>query len=152
MKQIIIITLLFTQIGYSQSLTDLIKQYEKECSQIVNDTIEQDGTVDYSLIPVYDQNKNIVHYALGKPDTTWSKPDCNTYKYGYNYVYYGVDTVSSYFGNSIIINTTNYPIYKSEKQEKTKVKITRQYVCQVKERKVEPFSDHFWNWVKKQNK
>lgn len=146
MKNIIFLLLISTS-SFCQSLQDLVLLYEKECSQIVNDTIEQVGTINYALVPVVGQDGNILHYALGSPDTTWQEPSCPVFKFPKKSNFY---SIGSGWNNSITLTTTtdSYPIYSTEKQDKTRVKITRKYVCQVKLREIEPFGENFWEWVK----
>ena len=153
----IIICLIFIAVQplSAQSFSELIKKYEKECSKLVPDTIDQEGTVTYDLVPVLDAKGKILHYALGKPDTVWNAPNCLEYKNSAN-VSYGLRWNSNGYWSDGITNLslTTYatagPIQGSEHTEKTRVKVTRQYICEVKQREVEPFSEHFWNWIKKQ--
>lgn len=142
MKNIIFLLLISTS-SFCQSLQDLIMLYEKECSQIVNDTIEQLGTINYDLVPVVGQDGAILHYALGSPDTIWQEPICPFFKFPKNSNWVNISSVSK---NRFALGY--HPAYSSEKQDEKTVAITRKYVCQVKLREVEPFGDHFWKWVK----
>lgn len=142
MKNIIIFSIsisisITTSAISAQSLPELIKQYEKECSAIVPDTIEQTGKITYDLVPVKNANGVILHYALGTPDTVWNAPNCPEYK--------------EYHSGFIFYNSLNNA-RASEKANKTEVSITRKYICEVKLREVEPFSEDFWNWLRKQTK
>lgn len=141
----LLIILLFPLVGYGQSFPELIAQYEKDCSQIVNDTIEQTGTISYEIIPVYDQVGKLAHYAYGKADTVWDEPECGVFKF-LNYSTWLKGVVL--WNQGITLTDNSYPIYSTERQATTKVRITRKYVCQVKQREVEPFSEHFWEWLK----
>ena len=153
MKNVILfLALTATQCAVAQSLPDLIRKYEKECSQIVPDTIKQYGNVTYDLVPVKDAKGEILHYALGTPDTVWQEPSCPEYKDGYTLLIRSgsiryIPDSTTLFGSSPSLNG---PISGSEKPQKTVVPITRSYICQVKLREVEPFSEHFWDWLKKQ--
>ena len=136
----------FTLTG--QSFPELIALYEKECAQLVNDTITQYGTISYDIVPVIDKGK-IVHYALGKADTVWQEPTCKEFKYPER------PTASLISGGGWISLTgtnslayTSGPITGTEKSKKTEVEISRKYVCKIKLREVEPFSEHFWKWIK----
>jgi hypothetical protein len=154
MKLFTFLLALWPSIIFSQSFPQLVALYEKECAELVNDTIDQHGEIRYELVPVIDQGK-ILHYALGKPDTIWETPDCPKFKVA---AHNGLSFVGArsgiYFGDNISYSTTlgftpaSYPITNTQKAEKTVVKISRKYVCQVKRREVEPFSDHFWDWLK----
>lgn len=157
-KLIILFTVLLPVIALSQkSFQELVNEYEKECSEIVSDTILQSGYIEYELVPVIDVNGKISHYALGNPDTTWVKCDCPEYKDGNDRVYItgsGAYGISSSWSTDLINDhlTLEYDshIPGTTKQEKQRVNITRDYVCEVKKRRVKPFSNHFWNWIKKQ--
>lgn len=133
-----------------QSLPDLILAYEKECEKLVKDTIEQNGVVSYELIPVK-AGEVISHYVYGNADTVWNEPNCPEYKYsefGYTALSNGITL--GYGSNTAFIGGN--PILSSTKQQKQLVRITRQYVCEVKLREPEPFSEDFWNWLKKRAK
>ena len=142
----IIFFLLFSTASFCQSFQDLVLLYEKECNQIVNDTIEQMGVVKYELVPVI-QDGNTVHYVLGNPDTVWQEPYCPEFKFPKN-SNWGSISLGHHQSFTLNTSTDSYPIYFSEKQDKTRVVITRKYVCQVKLREIEPFGDDFWDWLK----
>jgi len=136
----------------------IIEAYEKDCSEIVFDTIEQNGYIEYELIPVVTESGTVSHYALGNPDTTWNKVDCPEYKEGDNQELVWSSITSGYYIGSDMEDLSSAsltlehlgPVDRSTKQEKQRISITRQYVCEVKKRQVLPFSHHFWNWIKKQ--
>jgi hypothetical protein len=142
MKLFAFLLALWPSFIFSQSFPQLVALYEKECAELVNDTINQYGEIRYELVPVIDQSGKILHYALGKPDTIWETPDCPKFKVAVNNgisfgrgIYFG-DNIS--YSSTMLINSADYPIANTQKAEKTVVKITRKYVCQVKRREVEP--------------
>lgn len=131
-------------------LATLINGYEAHCNEMVADTITQTGTINYKTIPVKDKNGNILHYALGQADTIWHQPDCPEYKdNGLLWDYYSPPNRFSFSSDISLIEGTNVgAITGTTKQHKTTVKIEREYICGVKRRRVEPFSDRFWDWIK----
>ena len=152
MKKLPFILLLLPCLCAGQSFPELIALYEKECAEIVNDTVTQYGTVSYEIVSVLDNAGKIIHYALGKADTVWQKADCPDFKFPDRRGF----TISSnglyWSGSAGVTLTSSGPITGTTKQEKTTVEIERKYVCEVKLREVQPFSEDFWNWIKKQNK
>ena len=149
MKSVTFLLIFLPCCCFAQSFPELIALYEKECSQITNDTVDQSGTVSYEVVPVIDPNGKILHYALGKADTVWQEPECPTFKYPKPSDYLSISSDGYWGASRLSLTGSNYPIYSSEKLDKTRVEITRKYVCQVKMREVEPFSEHFWQWLKK---
>lgn len=145
MKKAILILFLVPQLIMAQSFQELIKAYEIECSETVKDTIKQNGTVTYKHLPVRNESGDIVHFVLGKPDTTWAKPKCHAYK-RYASHNWQIGTLSA--NPSLTFTTNDGYILGTVKEEPYKSHITRKYVCNVKKREVKPFSNHFWNWIK----
>ena len=154
MKNVILLLLLaYCPILKGQTFVDLVKEYEEYCQELVFDTITQDGYIEYKLIPVKKKRKTI-HYVYGDADTTWLKPDCPEYKISWtsrlltgNYII----SLSNYNLSNLVYDSTkvrSHPIISTEKVKHTTIDISRQYVCKCKRRQVEPFSEHFWNWIK----
>lgn len=139
-------TLLFlviATVANCQSLPDLIREYEKHCNQIVKDTIEQHGTVTYKHIPVKDSNGEVLHYAIHPTDTVWQKVRCPEYK---NFGNRGLVLYGGSSDNFIL--STNVGTYGPASEVPKKIEVKRDYICSCKLREVEPFSEHFWNWIK----
>lgn len=139
MKYIItILLLIITTLTHSQDFKTLIQEYEDYCNQEVQDTVTQTG---YSYTKVLDNGEVVVE------KTVWDKADCPTYKYNesyFNFTTVAIDYSSHdlYWGNGI----------KTEKKESVnRFKVTREYICNCKLRKIIPFSEHFWNWIKNYN-
>lgn len=144
MKKTILILMLVPQLCLSQSFNELITQYEKECNEIIKDTISQQGIVNYEYIPEKNSKGIIDRYVIQIKDTTWEKPDCPKYKFN---EYSGL-TFSS--GTSISLKSSElqsiyYPVYI---QETMKIYVSRDYICECKKREIVPFSENFWNWIK----
>lgn len=111
----------------AQSFQELVLEYEKDCAEIVLDTINQTGYV-------FPSSEN-------GPDTVWNKCDCPTYK---------VD--ETYYGFQIVSDSSMGFYYSPPINEKKKPyrEVERIKICRVQKRKVKPFSDHFWSWIKSQ--
>ena len=140
MKKAILILMLLPIFSYGQDFKKLIKEYEKYCAEKVTDTILQHGTITETLKDVGNG-----YYQI-KLDTTWTKPSCPEFKtpknYNLGYVLYDDNMIT-------LTGTTAFGgIYGTEEAEKKTRSVTRQYICECKRREVEPFSDHFWNWIK----
>lgn len=139
MKNFLLLFLLLPLPGAAQKFADLIREYEKYCAEMVQDTIEQDGTITYELVPVMN-NERIEYYHYGKADTTWSKLECPEFK----------DSDVRLHGT--ILRWADRVIQLPSPEFKPQKNITRKHVCLVKRREVAPFSEDFWEWVKKRNK
>lgn len=140
MKYIIIFFLL-PQFLMAQDFAKLVKEYQAECDEIVLDTIKVRGTIKYELLPVYDQGE-LVHYAFGRPDTVWAKPECQEYKH-YPMFYLASAPVLNQSDGFFSLSKATIAIAANGHE----VAIEKDHVCQVKRRKVEPFSTHFWEWI-----
>lgn len=147
MKNIIILLLItIAHQVFAQSFPDLIKQYETECAQIVPDTIPQYGIVTCSRVPVRDRGK-VIAYTLANPDTVWQACKCKEYK---------EQDVSMFWGSGLMriesVDETGLRTqYIESTTEKIKLSVNRTCICQVKLRKPEPWSEDFWEWLRKQN-
>lgn len=141
MKHILILLIFLPITASAQSLPELIREYEKYCAEMVNDTIEVQGTIHYELVPVMDGGK-IDHYTYGQADTTWSKPECPEFKESS----WARGTVLRFEpAEMVLYEVSGGRIVQSEMPQK---RITRKYYCLVKRREVDPFSEDFWEWVK----
>lgn len=156
MKKLLILLCLIWAYPEAQAQSDLaslISEYEKHCAQKVPDTITQYGTITYKMVPVKDGAGKIVHYAMGEPDTTWTKPDCGKYKHGIRNGFLSYRwTDSDYL---TVINTSDIssmPLINSAKSDGYQEQVTRKYVCMVELREVTPWSEDFWSWVKANKK
>lgn len=141
MKKAILILMLLPILSYGQDFEKLIKEYEKYCDEKVTDTIMQHGTITETLKDVGNG-----YYQI-KLDTTWSKPNCPEFKTpNYNStISSGVFTDDIYY----TVNTLSLGgITGTEQAEKKTRGVTRDYICECKRREVQPFSKHFWNWIK----
>lgn len=143
MNKAILILILLPMFSQGQDFQKLIKEYEKYCAEKVADTITQHGTITETLKDVGNG-----YYQI-KLDTTWSKPNCPEFKTPINYN-------SGYIiwdGDITLTGTTSLytagAIVGTEEAEKKTRSVTRQYICECKRREVEPFSNHFWEWIKK---
>ena len=138
MKRLIFfVTLLVPFLGNTQNLPELIKEYESFCNEIVLDTIKQSGTIMYS----YDKKGN---QAEAK-DTIWNKPSCPEFKEGtYKMLSLVTGNKPKYWAttelNKNFENKSNEPRYSK--------KVERDFICECKRRKVYPFDDLFWEWLK----
>ncbi|MFT6125907.1 MAG: hypothetical protein ACJAVA_000349 [Flavobacteriaceae bacterium] len=143
-KTIILILIVNLSI-YGQDFKTLVKQYEKECNTFVNDTINQFGEVNFKHIPVKDKKGKILHYVISAKDTVWRKPLCNDFKYEMQT--YSGDIVFSgqmFDSSTIALSNVNF----GTTQIPSQIMVRRKHVCRIKKRKVEPFSTHFWEWIK----
>lgn len=149
MKNFLLLLFLAPTLLSGQSFKQLVQDYEKHCDRLVADTVTQTGTVSYETIPVKNKEGVILHYNLGNADTTWNKVDCPEYKHTRGLYFTASNDIWS---SSIILENTNVvytgAIQGTAKQSKTQVDITQKYVCKVKFREIEPFSDDFWEWIK----
>lgn len=139
MKYLLII--LLPVFSYSQSFPELIREYEKDCNSIVLDTIKQHGKIRHDLVPVFNEQKEIIQYKMTNRDTIWYEPKCPEYKVD-DHLFYKVGTISA------SSNVFWIPIQDGLNEET--ISISRDWVCECKKRKVYPFSDHFWDWIKLQ--
>lgn len=137
MKNFLILLIFLPITASAQSLPELIREYEKYCAEMVHDTIEVQGTIHYELVPVMDGGK-IDHYTYGQADTTWSKPECPEFK------------EFSWLRQTVFRLEPEMVLYGGGlfQPEMPQKRITRKYYCLVKRREVDPFSEHFWEWVK----
>ena len=144
MKKIatLLIAILISQTSFSQSFKDLIKKYEKDCNTIVKDTIKQYGTITETLVKVKTSN-----YFQVKLDTVWNKPNCAEYKESQNIQFNNGSVIwNNSFSSTTGLNV-GYIIGAEKAENKTRA-ISRDYICNIKKRKIQPFSEHFWNWIK----
>ena len=134
------------------TIADLIRAYEDYCNEEVADTVEQTGTIAWGMIPVKDGEGKIVHYSMANPDTTWNDVDCPEYKHKIERLRWSDpgNGILLYEGTSQWFNlsTTAGPLEGTTKATKHKTKVTRDYICKCKRREIEPWSDHFWKWIK----
>lgn len=129
----------------AQSFTQLVKEYESECARIVPDTTEQTGVVTFDIVPTFDSKGKVSHYNYGSSDTTWAKVECPTYKNPTSFWTVNLATTDFTWhgaGGNVVI------ICDSTSDKKFKKQIKRQHICMVPDRQVEPWSEHFWNWLK----
>lgn len=155
--------LLLSFAAQSQSLPFLIEKYEEYCNELVPDTVKQGGTITYDLVPVRDSKGRVIRYAADNPDTTWQTPECSGYKYypisgtvsEWNKPKYFILDDQIYYGptipfgtiDSVYVGGPNVTEFKRQ-PKKTTVNITRDYICMVKRKPVEPWSQDFWDWIK----
>jgi len=105
---------------------ELLLEYEAYCSEIVLDTVTEYG----KLMP----------YKQGLPDTAWIGYKCGEYKHGSPIVLTtglrsGGWHVVDGMGN--VLEDHPDPVY-----------VKTIHICSVKRARVEPWSEHFWNWIK----
>jgi len=106
---------------------ELLLEYEAYCNEIVLDTITEYG----KLMP----------YKQGLPDTAWIGYKCGEYKHGSPIVMtigslrFGGWRVVDGMGN--VLEDHPDPVY-----------VKTIHICSVKRARVEPWSEHFWNWIK----
>ena len=172
MKRILILLMFlecFTAQG--QSFAELIHEYEKECAQLVPDTTNQLGVLTHNLVPVKDNAGKVIHYVEGSVDTVWNTPYCMSYKNKSERVLYiehgliSLDTswIYTQSGSGTTIGRySDFPsVVEVHTQDGRKITISldkgkmfyksfieRPHVCMIPLREVEPFSEHFWNWIK----
>lgn len=137
MKRLLLSLFLSPVCCFGQSLPELIARYERECSQIVKDTVSQRGIVSYEKVPVVGPNGRVLRYTLGSADTVWRKADCPEFKFGASRMWL---TPSAYYPEDTEVVSG----------DKVRMEIVRPCACDVRLRKVEPFGEHFWEWAKKQ--
>lgn len=111
------------------TLQDYIKAYEADCYTQVLDTVKRCGTVQYEYIPAY-ENGVLLHYKAVPVDTIWELPKTEMYKYD--------------DGNYSIISSWSINTKQTEEKQ-----VCVDYIYTTLKRKVYPFSDDFWNFVKK---
>ncbi|MEX0314730.1 MAG: hypothetical protein AB3N18_11175 [Allomuricauda sp.] len=150
MKKTLLILILLPIVSFGQDLKQYIQDYEKYCNQIVLDTIEQQGHVTESF-KLIDREKG---YWGVKLDTTWYEPECPEFKTtrviywtSPTIQWHGVTTDTELIGDFV----SSGGISGSERGNKKQRPISRDYVCECKRREVQPFSEHFWEWVKDQD-
>ena len=141
MKKAILILMLLPIFSYGQDFKKLIKEYEKYCDEKVADTIMQHGTITETLKDVGNG-----YYQI-KLDTTWNKANCPEFKTPKNYSGYTILDGNITLTRTTSLYTTGAIVGTEEAEKKTR-SVTRQYICECKRREVEPFSEHFWNWIK----
>ena len=134
---------LFPLCSFAQTLPELIARYESECNQMVKDTVLQHGVVTYETVPVLGTNGKILHYTLGTADTVWQKLECPEFKFPIE---------SATWSSSGVWNVSSggqtYQELPTLTTGKVTVDASRKCACDVKLREVEPWSRHFWEWVK----
>ena len=119
------------------TLQDYIKAYEADCYTTVLDTTQQCGLVKYDYIPVY-ENDVLKHYKAVAIDTVWGKPvHMKPYKY---------DSEGTWvLGSGISVYTTEFiTTFKLDEADEVCI----DYVYETLKRRVYPFSEDFWNFVK----
>lgn len=154
--------LLLSFAAQTQSLPLLIEKYEEYCNELVPDTVEQRGTVTYDLVPVKDSKGKVIRYDAANPDTTWQTPECHGYKYypisgtvsEWNKIkFFNLDD-QLYYGPTIPFGTIDsvyiggHVTEFERKPKKTTVDITRDHICMIKRKPVEPWSQDFWDWIR----
>lgn len=108
----------------AQTLQELIVEYEAYCNQTVLDTIQQDGLISYE--------------ATNGKDTVWLKPNCSKYKQA-------DDRWDCITADGLILHRGGFDLFAEEDETE---RVHRPHVCRCKRRRIVPFSEHFWNWVK----
>jgi len=147
---ILCLILIATQSAMAQSLPDLIRKYEKECSALVPDTVQQRGKIAYDLVPVKNEHGAVMTYVTGASDTTWEKPTCPEYKFevgNMRFLSTGYQNIR-YFSTEFDYGVQ--PTIDSSGKRQIVGTVTRPHACLVRLREVQPWSEHFWNWLKKQ--
>ena len=149
---------LFSQGQAPRSLSDLIREYEKMCNQLVPDTLEQIGHV-YIVLNEAEQSF--------KTDTVWQEVKCKNCKEGCFSLGYTVN----YLNAISVLPGTGLALYKdnsgfirvlsdTKEHEKTMVPVVdnngdqivvkRPFICNIPLKTLQPFGPDFWNWVKNQ--
>ena len=105
---------------------EILLEYEAYCNELVLDTITEYG----KLMP----------YKQGLPDTAWIGYKCGEYKRGSPIVLTtglrsGGWQVVDGMGN--VLEDHPDPVY-----------VKTIHICSVKRARIEPWSEHFWNWLK----
>ena len=104
---------------------EILLEYEAYCNELVLDTITEYG----KLMP----------YKQGLPDTAWIGYKCGEYKHSDRSVLFGTLAggwqVVDGMGN--VLEDHPDPVY-----------VKTIHICSVKRAMVEPWSEHFWNWIK----
>lgn len=135
MKTIITILLLTLSCQtFAQTLQDYIKAYEADCYTEVLDTTQICGVVKYDYLPAY-SNDVLLHYKAVAVDTIWENPTTKAFKY-------------DDFNNGYIMIGRGSWITKTEGEIEAPVRICKDYTYTTLKRKVYPFSEDFWNFVK----
>jgi len=105
---------------------ELLLEYEAYCNELVPDTITEYGEVN----PI----------RGGKLDTIWKGYKCREFKHGnrlsFPDCFSGGWQIVDGMGN--VLQESQGPVY-----------VGRLHICAVKRREVEPWGEHFWNWLKK---
>lgn len=154
---IIISLMAFTNVS-SQSLAELMEKYQAECDRTVTITVKQIGTVHYEYLPVKDNKNKVLHYVISVKDTVWTEPMCPEYKYpiiqgwtGSGNITFADETYGAEL-YSLDAGKVTFSHNGTIVGETIKSEVTKDYDCYCKERQVDKFSDHFWDWVVKQNR
>lgn len=127
----------------AQSLPELIEKYEQYCNETVKDTIIQTGTITEKMVKVPGTN----YYAV-QLDTIWNSPSCPEFKQVRGYAPWISQGSVTYTTLDVGVVHTTGAIRGTEWSKENTRPIQRDYVCEVKRREIEPFSEHFWNWIK----
>lgn len=158
--RIFLFALLLPGITGGQTIQDIMVAYDDHCNELVMDTIEQTGVITYDLIPIKNKDGGIDHFVYSNPDTSWHKPECPEYKHQ---EWYAVSSSGSFnladgthyflmndgYIDSIVIDNRPSKVFDATKH---KVKIKREYYCQVKRREIVYGSDYFWEYARKYKK
>ena len=104
---------------------ELLLEYEAYCNELVPDTITEFGEVN----PI----------RGGKLDTIWKGYKCREFKHGnrlsFQDCFSGGWQIVDCMGN--VLEESQGPVY-----------VGRLHICAVKRRELEPWGEHFWNWLK----
>lgn len=134
MKPIITILLLTLNCQtFAQTLQDYINAYEADCYTEVLDTTQRCGVVKYEYLPVY-SNDVLLHYKAVAVDTIWETPITKPFKH-------------DDFNGFLTIGSGSW-VTKTEEKIETPVRVCKDYIYTTRKRKVYPFSEEFWNFVK----
>lgn len=81
MKKLLIIFLFLSNVVYSQNLKEYYQQYLKHCDSVVDEKVNQLGSVSLKTFPVYKDDSIIAYKLLPKSDTLWKEYKCPEFKY-----------------------------------------------------------------------
>ena len=132
-KVILILLLLIGTTVEAQNFEKLWSQYEKQCNELVNDTVTQYGVVSYVIINTdgltakFKQNTN--------SDTVWNEFKCRRWKN-----YYGIGYISKYH------DQTDYLVEFGDYNEL----VSQKRICHIKKEK--PSFEGFIMWIKNRQK
>lgn len=146
MYKILIFLCIASSVLPAQSLPELIQEYENHCNEIVLDTIAIYGYSNLLYVPDTERSGNVTRMREGTvTDTVWMNAVCPVYRYSAS------DDAMHAFNGAWKYPETDRTIRINPYNGQPIKKVEGTKICEVKRREIQPFSNHFWNWLKHYN-